>query len=154
MAKKQTKELVKKPDFLISFIENAYLFIQSNLRSFIVGALIFVVAVVLVFGYTVYARKQEENAQAILFQGIRSFEEYGQTGKQESLASAENTFQTLVKDRRGKAHQTARLYLATIYAMQGKTEDARANYQEVIRASSGTVLQTLAEQALNGLEKK
>jgi len=154
MAKKQTKELIKKPDFLIVFIETAYIFIKNNLRNFMIGIVIFFVAALSVYGYTVYSSKQEEKAQSTLFQGIRSFEEYSQTGKQESLTNAENVFQTLIKEKRGKAYQIARLYLATIYTMQGKTEEARALYREVMKNSPDTILKTLAEQALQGLEKK
>jgi len=154
MAKKQTKELIKKPDFLIVFVETAYIFIKNNLRNFIVGIVIFFVAALSVYGYTVYTSKQEEKAQSTLFQGIRSFEEYSQTGKQESLTNAENVFQTLIKEKRGKAYQIARLYLATIYTMQGKTEEARALYREIMKNSPDTILKTLAEQALQGLEKK
>jgi predicted negative regulator of RcsB-dependent stress response len=154
MAKKQTKELIKKPDFLIVFVETAYIFIKNNLRNFIIGIVIFFVAALSVYGYTVYSSKQEEKAQSTLFQGIRSFEEYSQTGKQESLTNAENVFQTLIKEKRGKAYQIARLYLATIYTMQGKTEDAKALYREIMKNSPDTILKTLAEQALQGLEKK
>jgi predicted negative regulator of RcsB-dependent stress response len=154
MAKKQTKELIKKPDFLIVFVETAYIFIKNNLRNFIIGIVIFFVAALSVYGYTVYSNKQEEKAQSTLFQGIRSFEEYSQTGKQESLTNAENVFQTLIKEKRGKAYQIARLYLATIYTMQGKTEEARALYREIMKNSPDTILKTLAEQALQGLEKK
>jgi predicted negative regulator of RcsB-dependent stress response len=154
MAKKQTKELIKKPDFLIVFVETAYIFIKNNLRNFIIGIVIFFVAAFSVYGYTVYSSKQEEKAQSTLFQGIRSFEEYSQTGKQESLTNAENVFQTLIKEKRGKAYQIARLYLATIYTMQGKTEEARALYREIMKNSPDTILKTLAEQALQGLEKK
>jgi predicted negative regulator of RcsB-dependent stress response len=154
MAKKQTKELIRKPDFLLKFIETAYVFIRNNLRNFIIGIVIFFVAVLSVYGYTVYSHKQEEKAQATLFQGIRSFEEYSQTGKQESLASAVNVFQTLVKEKRGKAYQIARLYLATIYAMQGKPEEAKTLYQDIIKSSPDTILKTLAEQAVQNLEKK
>jgi predicted negative regulator of RcsB-dependent stress response len=154
MAKKQTKELIKKPDFLIVFVETAYIFIKNNLRNFIIGIVIFFVAALSVYGYTVYSSKQEEKAQSTLFQGIRSFEEYSQTGKQESLTNAENVFQTLIKEKRGKAYQIARLYLATIYTMQGKTEEARALYREIMKNSPDTILKTLAEQALQNLEKK
>ncbi|HNQ46496.1 MAG TPA: tetratricopeptide repeat protein [Syntrophorhabdus sp.] len=154
MAKKQTKDLIRKPDFLLQFIENAYIFIQENLRGFIIGAVIFVLAVASVYGYAVYARKQEEKSQTTLFQGIKSFEEYSQGGKQESLTNAENVFQTLIKEKKGKAYKIARLYLATIYTVQGKSDDAKMLYQQVIKDSSGTILQTLAEQALQGLEKK
>lgn len=100
MAKKQTKDLIRKPDFLLQFIENAYIFIQENLRGFIIGAVIFVLAVASVYGYAVYARKQEEKSQTTLFQGIKSFEEYSQGGKQESLTNAENVFQTLIKEKK------------------------------------------------------
>ena len=154
MAKKQTKELIKKPDLLIRFIENAYIFIQNNLRNVIIGLVIVFLAAISVYGYTIYSQKQEEKAQATLFQGIKSFEEFSQTGKQESLANAENTFQTLIKERKGKAYHIAKIYLATIYTMKGKIDDAKALYREVIKESSGTILQTLADQALQGLEKK
>jgi hypothetical protein len=38
--------------------------------------------------------------------------------------------------------------------MQGKTEEARALYREIMKNSPDTILKTLAEQALQGLEKK
>ena len=69
MAKKQTKELIKKPDFLISFIENVYIFLQNNLRNVIIGLVIVFLAAISVYGYTIYSQKQEEKAQATLFQG-------------------------------------------------------------------------------------
>lgn len=154
MAKKQTKELIKKPDFLIRFIENVYIFLQNNLRNVIIGLVIVFLAAISVYGYTIYSQKQEEKAQATLFQGIKSFEEYSQTGKQESLVSAENTFQAVIKEGKGKAQHIAKLYLATIYITKGKHDDARTLYQQVAKDSSGTILQTLADQALQGLEKK
>jgi predicted negative regulator of RcsB-dependent stress response len=154
MAKKQTKELIKKPDFLLTFIETVYIFIKNNLRNFIIGIVIFFFAALSVYGYTIYSHKQEEKAQETLYQGIRSFEDYSQTGKQESLVNAENVFQALIKEKRGKAYHIANLYLATIYTMKGKAEDAKALYQEVVRNSPDTILKTLAEQALQGLEKK
>lgn len=154
MAKKQTKELIKKPDLLLKFIETAYFFIKTNLRNCIIGIVIFFIAALSVYGYIIYSQKQEEKAQATLFQGIRSFEDYNQTGKHESLTNAENVFQTLIKEKRGKAYHIAKLYLATIHSMKGKSEDAKALYQEILRDSPDTILKTLAEQALQGLEKK
>lgn len=154
MATRKTKELVRKPDFLITSIEAAYTFARTNLRFFVAGLIVFVLVVVAVFGYTIYARNQEEKAQATLFQGIRSFEEYSQTGKEESLANAESTFQTLIKQKRGKAYHVAKLYLATIYSVKGKTDEAKNLYQEITKKSPSTMLGTLAEQALQNLDKK
>ncbi|NLW35539.1 MAG: tetratricopeptide repeat protein [Syntrophorhabdus aromaticivorans] len=154
MAAGKTKELVKKPDFLITSIETAYMFMRTNFRFFVAGAIVFVLAVAAVYGYTIYAGNQEEKAQSVLFQGIRSFEEYTQTGKEESLANAENTFQTLIKQKRGKAYHVAKLYLATIYSLKGKTGEAKSLYQEIVKKSPGTMLKTLAERALLNLDKK
>ncbi len=154
MAKKNAKELVKKPDVLLATIERTYVYIRNNLKLFVIGVIIFLAAVVSAYGYTIYARNQEEKAQQTLFQGIRSFEEFGRTGNQDSLASAENTFLTLVREKRGKAFHTARLYLATIHRTKGETEEAKALYRDVIKDSPGTLLRALAEQALQGLEKK
>lgn len=154
MAKKQTKELIRKPDFLLTSIEAAYTFVRNNLRIVIVGLTALCVVVASVYAYAAYANRQEQKAQAILFQGIRAFEDFTQTGRQESLKNAETVFQTLIKEKRGKAYRIAMLYLATIYTSQGKAEEARALYQELTRAASGTILQTLAEQALQGIEKK
>lgn len=154
MAKTKTKELAKKPDVLVTAIETAYAFVRNNLRFFIIGLLIFLAAAVSVYGYTLYTRNQEEKAQQTLFQGIRSFEEFTRTGKQESLANAENTFQTLIKEKRGKAYHVAKLYLATVHTAKGKTDEAKVLYQEVMKDSPGTLLKALAEQALQGLERK
>jgi len=154
MTTRKTKELVKKPDFLITSIETAYAFARTNLKFFVGGIIVFVLAVAAAYGYTIYARNQEEKAQSALFQGIRGFEEYSQTGKEESLASAENVFQTLVKQKQGKAYHVAKLYLATIYSAKGKTDEAKSLYQEIVKKSPGTMLKTLAEQALQNLDKK
>ncbi|OPY83352.1 MAG: hypothetical protein A4E65_00578 [Syntrophorhabdus sp. PtaU1.Bin153] len=154
MATRKTKELVRKPDLLLVSIEKVYTFVRSNLRFFIVGLIVFVLAMAAVYGYTIYAQNQEEKAQSTLFKGIRSFEEYSQTGKEESLASAENTFQTLIKQKQGKAYHVAKLYLATIYAQKGKTDEAKSLYQEIVKKSPGTMLKALAERALQNLEKK
>lgn len=154
MAKKQTKELVRKPDPLIEYTEKAFAFVKDHIRSFLLGMAIVLLGALSIYGFTVYSHKQEEKAQATLFQGIRSFEEYTQTGKEDSLANAETTFKTLIAEKRGKAYQIAKLYLATIYTLQGKTDDARALYQEIAKSSSGTILKTLAEEALQGLNRK
>lgn len=153
MAKTKTKELAKKPDVLITAIETAYAFVRNNLRSFIIGVVIFLAAAVSAYSYTLYARNQEEKAQQTLFQGIRSFEDFTRTGKQESLTNAENTFQTLIKEKRGKAYHVAKLYLATIHAEKGKTGEARGLYQDIMKDSPGTLLKALAEQALQGSEQ-
>lgn len=135
-------------------VEQTYGYVRNNLKLFLIGVAVFLAAVASVYGYTVYARNQEEKAQQTLFQGIRSFEEFNRNGNQDSLTRAENIFQTLIKERRGKAHHTAKLYLATIHAKKGKTEEARALYGEVMKDAPGTLLKTLAEEALKGLERK
>jgi predicted negative regulator of RcsB-dependent stress response len=154
MAKKNTKELIKKPDIVVMAFETSYLFVKNNLRFFVIGLIAFLAATFAVYGYAEYASRQEEKAQAALFEGVRSFEDYAQTGKPESLTKAEAVFQKLVQEKRGKAYQVARLYLATIYSGQGKTEEAKGLYKDVKRDSSGTILAGLADQALQRLEQK
>jgi hypothetical protein len=154
MAARKTKELVRKPDLLLISIEKAYTFVRSNLKFFVAGFIVFVSVVGAVYGYTIYTQNQEEKAQSALFKGIRNLEEYNRTGEEESLASAENTFQTLIKQKQGKAYHIAKLYLATIYAQKGKTDEAKNLYREIATKSPGAMLKALAEQALQNLERK
>jgi hypothetical protein len=153
MVKKKVKEELKRPDVLITAVESSIQIIRSNLKFFIMGAVVFCIAAISVYGYTMYAEKRNEKAQVLVAEGAKSLEQYAQTGKKEDLDKAETIFQKVVKERRGKVYQAAELYLGTVYVMKGRTEDAKKIYQELSK-DSPAVIKMLANRALQNMTVK
>lgn len=147
MAKKK-KEETKKPDILITAIESAITFVRKNLRSFIIGVIIFFIAAFSVYAYTFYERKQDEKVQYILAQGIQSFDLYSLSGKKDALDNAEKLFQDAINEKRGRLSMIAKLYLGKIHYARGKSKEAQKIYQDIVSSSSDPVTKTLAEKAL------
>jgi predicted negative regulator of RcsB-dependent stress response len=154
MAKKKIKEEIKKPDILIKTIEFTIKFIRTNLKLCIVGVVIFFIIGIAAYGYSLHQQKKDERAQLTLFQGVRSFEEYSLNGREEDLNKAEDIFQKIVNEKQGKTYKIAKLYLGKIYYIKGKNEEAKQIYREILNNSSEVVLKTLAEKALQHIEKK
>lgn len=147
MAKKK-KEAIKKPDILITAIESAIAFVKKNLRSCIIGIIIFFIAACSVYAYTFYERKQDEKVQYMLAQGIQSFDLYSLSGKKDALDNAEKIFQDVVNEKRGRLSMIAKLYLGKVYYARDKNKEAQKIYQDIVSSSSDPVTKTLAEKAL------
>jgi len=152
MAKKK-KEEIKKSDILITAIESVAAFVKKNLRSCIIGVIIFFLAAFSVYAYTFYEKKQDEKAQYILAQGIQSFDAYNLSGKKDALDSAEKIFQDVVNEKRGRLSIIAKLYLGKAYYSRGKIEEAKKIYGEVLAGSSNPETRSLAERALEHINK-
>ena len=150
MTKKAIKEEIKKPDILLKTVESAIDLVKTHMRLFIIGVAVFCVAALSAYGYTAYQEKKNEKVQAAIAEGVKSLEEYGSTGKKENLDKAEAVFLKVVKERQGKVYLVAKLYLATVYATEGKTDEARKIYQELSKGSPST-LAMLSERALQNL---
>jgi tetratricopeptide (TPR) repeat protein len=106
-----------------------------------------------VYGYRLHDQKKNERAQLILFQGIRSLEEYSLNGREDDLKKAEDIFQKIVNEKQGKTYKIAKLYLGKIYYIKGKNEEAKKIYREILNDSSEIVLKTLSEKALQHIDK-
>jgi hypothetical protein len=154
MAKKKIKEQIKKPDIVLRTIGAIGTFVKTHMKQCIVGLAAVIVIISSVYGYILYERKQDEKAQYVLFQGIRSFEQYSLTGKEGDLQQAESTFRKVAAGKQGKIYRIAELYLGKIEYMKEKNEEAKKFYREVMNGSSGIVLKTLSEKALQHIEKK
>lgn len=150
---KMKKEEIKKPDILITTIESTVAFIKKNLRSCIIGVIIFFLAAFSVYAYTFYEKKQDEKAQYTLALGIQSFDTYNLSGKKDDLDNAEKTFQNVINEKRGRLSAIAKLYLGKVYYSRGKNEEAQKVYQDVLNNSSDPAIKTLAEKALGHLKK-
>jgi tetratricopeptide (TPR) repeat protein len=153
MAKKKIKEEIKKPDILIKTIESTVKFIRANLKLCIIGVAIFCIVSLSVYGYRLHEQKKNERAQLILFQGIRSLEEYSLNGREDDLKKAEDIFQKIVNEKQGKTYKIAKLYLGKIYYIKGKNEEAKKIYREILNDSSEIVFKTLSEKALQHIDK-
>jgi len=152
MAKK--KEEIKKPDILITAIESAIVYAKKNLRSCIIGVIIVLAAAFSVYAYTLYERKQDEKVQYLLSQGIQSFDAYNLQGKKDSLDNAEKIFKDVISKNRGQLSIIAKLYLGKVYYVMGKNDEAKKLYGEVSGSSSGQATRSLAEKALEHINKK
>jgi len=152
MAKKK-KEEIKKPDILITAIESAVAYAKNNLRSCIIGAIIVLAAALSVYAYTFYDSRQEEKVQYMLAQGIQNFDAYIASGKKDALDNAEKIFKDVVNEKRGQLSIIAKLYLGKASYAMGKNEEAKRLYGEVSASSSNPATRSLAEKALEHLNK-
>lgn len=152
MAKKK-KEEIRKSDILITAIESAIAFVKKNLRSCIIGIIIFFIAAFSVYAYTFYERKQDEKMQYILTQGIQSFDLYGLSGEKDALDNAEKIFQDVMNEKRDRLSMIARLYLGKVCYARGKNKEAQKIYQDIVSSSSDPVTKALAEKALEHINK-
>ena len=153
MVKKRIKQEIRKADIFTTAIESAYRFVLTNIRLFIIGAVVFCLAGVAAYGYAAYEEKKNEKAQISLMEGITSLEQFNLTGKKEELDKAETIFGKVAKERSGKVYLVAKLYLGSLYALKGQTDDARKIYQELSKGSP-TAIKSLSERALQNLSTK
>jgi hypothetical protein len=152
MPRKKIKEEIRKPDILLKTIDYIFVFVQTNLRVCIIALAVICVAGLSAYGYAAYQGRMDARAQSQLFQGIKSFEEFNMTGKKEDLDKAIEIFQKLINQKQGKASKVARLYMGTVYAIKGQTEEARKALSELSK-DAPPVLAMLSTKTLRSLEK-
>jgi predicted negative regulator of RcsB-dependent stress response len=153
MARKK-KEEIKKPDVIISAFEIAFTYVRKNVRSFIIGLIIFFVAASAVYAYIFYDRQQDDKVQYQLSQGIKSFDAYSVNGKQEDLDGAESAFKNVISMKRKRLSTIAMLYLGKVHYIRGKNEEAKKVYQDIVGSTSDPVTKALAEKALEHINSK
>ncbi len=154
MTKRKEKEFIRKPDvFLTSFTKTTQ-FIQRHFRQCIAVAIVFLLAIVAGYLYMLHSRSQYDTIQYRLSQGIQSFAAYNAEEKQEDINKAEGIFNEIARKKKGKSYYIARLYLAKIQYIKGKSEDAKKIYQEILKDTSDSVLKTLSEKAIRQIDKK
>jgi predicted negative regulator of RcsB-dependent stress response len=117
-------------------------------------AIVFLLAIVAGYLYMLHSRSQYDTIQYRLSQGIQSFAAYNAEEKQEDINKAEGIFNEIARKKKGKSYYIARLYLAKIQYIKGKSEDAKKIYQEILKDTSDSVLKTLSEKAIRQIDKK
>ena len=152
--KKKEKEIIQKPDMLLTLFTSTTQFIRKNSKQCIVGLVVFLVAIAAGYAYMLHVNSQYDKIQYKLTQGIQSFNEYSTSGKQEDIEKAESIFNEISQKKMKQSHYIAKLYLAKINYIRGKNEDAKKIYQEIIKGTSSTMLKTLSEKAIQHIEKK
>ena len=146
--KRKEKEFTKKPDAFLVWFNSTTEFIRRHSRETIAGIIILLVAIAAGYTYMLHLDSQESRAQLSLAQAIQSFNEYGMSGNQEALTKAQTIFSQVSEKKIRNTGYIAKLYLGKIQYLQGKNEEARRLYQEVLKNSSNTALKRLAEKAL------
>jgi hypothetical protein len=152
--KKKDKEIINKPDMFFTLFTSTIQFIRENAKQCIVGLVVFLVAIAAGYVYMLHMNSQYDKIQYQLTQGIQSFNEYNTNGKQEDIEKAETIFNEIAQKKMRQSYYIAKLYLAKINYMRGKSEDAKKIYQEIIRGTSSTMLKTLSEKAIQHIDKK
>lgn len=154
MAKRKIKQELKRPDIVMRAFEFTIRWIKANLKLCIAGIAAALIIFMCIFAYTLYSKKQDDRAQYLLSQGIKSFAEYNTSGSEDALKKAEDAFKRTANEKRKKTQSIAKLYLGKIYYLKGKVEDAKKVYREVLSESSEPVIKMLSEKALSYIEKK
>lgn len=152
--KKKDKEIIQKPDMLLTLFTSTMQFIRTNLKLCIIGLVVLLVAIAAGYAYMLHVNSEYDKIQYKLTQGIQSFNEYNTSGKQEDVEKAESTFNEVVQKNKRQSYYIAKLYLAKINYMRGKNEDAKKIYQEIIKGTSNSMLKTLSEKAIQHIAKK
>ncbi len=148
MTKRQEKELTKKPDALLVWFNSTTEFIRRHFKETIAGVVALLILVAAGYAYMLHLESQENRVQLSLSQAIQSFNEYGMSGNQEALTKAQTIFNQVSQRKMKNTSYIAKLYLGKIQYIQGKNEEARKLYQEVVKSSSNAALKKLAEKAL------
>jgi hypothetical protein len=154
MARKKEKELIHKPDMLVTAFESVSLYIRENRKQCIYGLVALLIIVAAVASYIIYGNYQAEKVQYKLTQGITAWETYEQTRAAGEIDKAEGIFQKIASGASGKPRYISKLYLANINMARGKRDEALKLYQDVSRNSSNKTLTYLADSAIKNLEKK
>ena len=154
MARRKVIKEIKQPDMVQRVFAFTIGWVKENMKLCIAGAAVLAIICVCATGYAYYSSRQDDKAEYQLSQGIRSFAEYGASGSEEAMKSAEDAFNKTVSAKRKKTAVIAKLYLGRIYLAKGKTEDAKKQYREARSESSDPVVKMLAEIALSHLDKK
>jgi len=154
MARKKEKELIHKPDMLVTVFESVSLYIRENTKQCLYGLVALLIIVAAVAFYIVYGNYQAEKIQYKLTQGITAWETYEQTRAAGDIDKAEGIFQKIASGTSGKPGYISKLYLANINMARGKRDEALKLYQDVSRNSSNNTLTYLADRAVKHLEKK
>lgn len=152
MTKKKVKEELKKPDILLSAIGQVHAWVKKHARLCVIGLIALVFIALAVTGVRMYQLRADEEMQYRLTDAIKAFEEYANGGKEEALKKAESTFKDLSASGHSGVREIALLYLGKIYYLQGKKEDARAQYTKAKNNASSTLIAKLAESGLKNLE--
>jgi predicted negative regulator of RcsB-dependent stress response len=152
--KKKDKEIIQKPDMLLTLFTSTVQFIRNNSKQCIFGLVVFLVAIAAGYAYMLHVKSQYDKIQYKLTQGMQSFNEYSANGKQEAIEKAESIFNEISRKKMRQSHFIAKLYLAKINYMQGKNDDAKKIYQEIIKGTSDSMLKALSEKAIQHIDKK
>lgn len=154
MTKRKVREEIKKPDIVIRTVTFAIDWIKNNMKACIVGLIIVFVICSSLFGYSIYAKRQDDKIQFMLSQAIQTFGESIASGSVEKMNIAETLFNSILRENHKKISIIAQLYLAKISYMKGKPEEARKLYQEVQSKSNDPVIKSISERAIQQIDKK
>ncbi len=154
MPKKNIRQEIKKPDLFVTTFQSCVEWVKDNTRTCIIIAIVMVILGLGGWGYAAYQSSRNDQAQYLLSQGMRSYQEYAMAQKNEALVKAEDNFTKAAAASSGGTRDIAKLYLARISAMKGKTNEAQASYTELTKKSSSDVIRNLAQSGLDDLKKK
>jgi hypothetical protein len=152
VTKRKVKEELKRPDILLLAIARVSGLVKEHARLCIIGLIALAVIALAITGVRIYQARADEEMQYRLAEGIKAFQEYAYGGKEESLKKAESIFKELSASRRSGVEEIAMLYLGKVYYLQGKSEDAKAQYIKAKNQASNTVITKLAEAGLKNAE--
>jgi tetratricopeptide (TPR) repeat protein len=148
MAKEEKKDILENPEVIQEKVMGVEHWIEDNPKIVfgVVGALLLVVAGY--FGYQYYVGNQDEQAQKEMFQAIRYFEKYIDSGHDSLNVAMKGDgnnlgFEDIINDySMTKAANLANFYAGAISLKQGKYKLARLYFEDF--SSSDLLVQARA----------
>ena len=153
MATRKARADIKKPDFLLRTIDHSYGFVKTNLKLCVIALVFCLVIISAVYGYALYDKSKSDKIQYTLYQGIKAFDTYLMTGKEDDLTKAKSSFRE-VSGKKGDAFFVAGLYLARIEYVRGKKEDALKLYKALLQRASDPDFKPIIQKTITQIEKK
>jgi hypothetical protein len=106
--KKKDKEIIHKPDMLLTLFTSTMQFIRNNSKQCIAGFVIFLIAIAAGYAYMLHLNSEYDKIQYKLTQGIQSFNEYNTSGKQEDIVKAESIFNEVAQKNKKQSYYISR----------------------------------------------
>ena len=102
MTKRKVKEEIKKPDIVLRAVAFILDWAKTNTKACVIGLIVVVVICSSLFGYSFYAKRQNDKVQFMLSQAIQTFGESTVSSSIEKLNVAETLFNSIINENNKK----------------------------------------------------
>lgn len=135
--KKIIKKKLKEPDEFITLTERAYLFINRQYKSIVVGGIIVLILVLSFFFFQRWEKKNEENAHQIFNLTVETYQMVSTPYREASIQDYKNILEkfneAITKFPRTSSGKLSILYKGNIHLRLGEFEEAIKAYESFLQ---------------------